>query len=86
MGEVRIASRQVTVNRQRLDVVISQHPAELFWRVDVSHPMGSSATGTALDADDNFLCRLARSAVAGEAPAWESLAHWGHRRINRPGL
>jgi hypothetical protein len=83
--EVLVASRGVTVNRQQLDVSISRHPAEEFWRVDVRHPVGSSATGTALDSDDNFLSYLVKSAVAGEGSAWESLAQWGQRRINRPG-
>lgn len=72
------------INHQRVDVVISQHADERFWRVDVRHPIGSATTGTALDGDDNFLCHLINSAVAGEGHAWESLAHWGHRRINRP--
>ncbi|HTW10844.1 MAG TPA: hypothetical protein VME46_25315 [Acidimicrobiales bacterium] len=81
MSEQLVASRGVMVNRQQLDVRISQHPDERFWRVDVRHPAGSATTGTTLD-DDNFLCRLILSAVAGEGYAWESLAHWGHRRIN----
>jgi hypothetical protein len=85
VGEKLVASRGVTVNRQRLDVSISQHADEQFWRVDVRHPVGSTTTGTALDGDDNFLCYLIKSAVAGEYTAWESLARWGHRRINRPG-
>jgi hypothetical protein len=84
MSEKLVASRGVTVNRQQLDVLISQHADERFWRVDVRHPVGSSTTGTALDGDDNFLCHLIKSAVAGEGAAWESLARWGHRRINRP--
>ena len=83
MSEQLVASRGVVVNRQELDVSISQHTAERFWRVDVRHPMGSATTGTTLDGD-NFMCDLIRSAVAGEGQAWESLAHWGHRRINRP--
>jgi hypothetical protein len=85
VGEKLVASRGVTVNRQELDVSISQHADEQFWRVDVRHPVGSHATGTALDGDDNFLCYLIKSAVAGEPHAWESLARWGHRRLNRPG-
>lgn len=85
MSEKLVATRGVTVNRQQLDVSISQHSDEAFWRVDVRHPFGSSATGTALDGDDNFLCYLIKSAVAGEGSAWESLARWGHRRINRQG-
>ena len=85
MTEKLVASRGVMVNRQRLHVSISQHLDEQFWRVDVRHPVGSSTTGTALDADDNFFCYLIKSAVAGEGSAWDSLAHWGHRRINRCG-
>lgn len=84
MNEQFVASRGVTVNRQQLDVSISQHVEEQFWRVDVRHPVGSATTGTAVDGDD-FFCHLIKSAVAGEGSAWESLAHWGSRRLNRPG-
>lgn len=83
--EKLVASRGVMVNRQRLDVSISQHLDEQFWRVDVRHPGGSSTTSTALDGDDNFFCYLVKSAMAGEGSAWDSLAHWGQRRINRTG-
>jgi len=84
VSEKLVASRGVTVNSQCLDVSISQHVDEQFWRVDVRHPVGSSATGTALDSDDNFLYYLIKSAVAGESSAWESLARWGHRRLDQP--
>ena len=83
MSERLVASRGVTVNHQDLEVSISQHTDEQFWRVAVRHPVGSSATGTAIDSDDNFLYHLIQSAVAGERSAWESLARWGHRRIDR---
>jgi hypothetical protein len=84
VSEKLVASRGVTVNSQLFDVAISQHADEQFWRVDVRHPVGPSATGTALDGDDNFLCYLIKSAVAGETSAWESLARWGHRRLHQP--
>jgi hypothetical protein len=84
VSEKLVASRGVTVNSQQLDVLISQHADEQFWRVDVRYPVGSSATGTALDGDDNFLCYLIKSAVAGETSAWESLARWGQRCMNPP--
>ena len=85
LGEKLVASRGARVDRQLLDVRISRHADEHFWRVDVSHPVGRAATGTALDGDENFLSRLASSAVAGEGSAWEDLARWGHRRLSRPG-
>jgi hypothetical protein len=85
MSEKLVASRGVTVNRQELAVSISQHSDEQFWRVQVRHPVGLGATGTVLDSDDDYFCGLVRSAVAGEGSAWESLAHWGSRRINRSG-
>ncbi len=84
MSEKLVASRDVTVNSQVFDVSISQHTDEQFWRVDVRRPVGSSATGTALDSDDNFLYYLIKSAVAGETSAWESLARWGHQRLDQP--
>lgn len=85
MSERLVATRGVQVNRQVLDVSISRHVDEQFWRVDVRHPIGSATTGTALEGDDNFMCHLIESAVAGEGTAWDSLAHWGHRRLTRPG-
>jgi hypothetical protein len=84
VSEELVASRGVTVNSQRFDVSISQHASERFWRVDVRHPVGSRATGTAINSDDNFLYYLIKSAVAGETTAWESLARWGHRRLRQP--
>ena len=84
MSEKLVASRGVTVNSQFFDVSISQHADERFWRVDVRRPVGSSATGTALDNDDNLLYYLIKSAVAGETSAWESLARWGHQRLHQP--
>ncbi|MGA3219057.1 MAG: hypothetical protein ABSE77_08275 [Acidimicrobiales bacterium] len=84
VGEKLVASRGVTVDRQHLDVSISQHADEQFWRVEVRHPVGPTSTRTALDGDDNFLCHLIRSAVAGEGSAWESLARLGHRHFSPP--
>jgi hypothetical protein len=83
VSEKLVARRGVTVNHQELEVSISQHTDEHFWRVAVRHPVGSSTTGTAISSDDNFLHHLCQSAVAGERSAWESLARWGHRRISR---
>ncbi|MGC8627756.1 MAG: hypothetical protein ACP5VR_09440 [Acidimicrobiales bacterium] len=83
MGEELVARRGVTVNDQELEVSISQHLDEHFWRVAVRHPCGVCTTGTAVNIDDNFLYHLCRSAVAGERSAWESLARWGHRRFSR---
>ena len=84
VGEKLVASREVTVDRRQLDVSISQHADEQFWRVDVRHPVGATSTRTVLDSDDNFLCHLIRSAVAGEGSAWESLARVGHRHFSPP--
>ena len=84
VSEKLVASRGVTVDRQQLDVSISQHADEQFWRVEVRHPVGATSTRTAVDSDDNFLCHLIRSAVAGEGSAWESLARVGHRRFSPP--
>lgn len=85
MNEELVASRGVKVGSQPLDVSISRHAAEQFWRMDVRHPVGASTTGSALEGDDSFLCHLVETAVAGEGTAWESLARWGHRRLTRPG-
>jgi len=84
VGEKLVASRAVTVDRRQLDVLISRHSDEEFWRVDVRHPVGPTSTRTALDGDDNYLCHLITSAVAGEGSAWESLARVGHRHFSPP--
>ena len=84
VGEKLVASRGVTVERQQLDVTISRHVDEQFWRVDVHHPVGPISTRTAVDDDDNFLCHLISSAVAGEGAAWESLARVGNRHFSPP--
>lgn len=84
MSERLVASQSVTVDRALLDVSISQPADEQFWPVDVRHPVGPTATRTALNSDDNFLCHLIRSAVAGEGSASESLARLGNRQFSPP--
>jgi hypothetical protein len=84
VSEKLVASRGVTVDRRLLGVSISQHADDQFWQVDVRHPVGPTATRTALDGDDNYLCHLIRSAVAGEGSAWESLARMGNRQFSPP--
>ena len=65
-----------------MDGAISQHAGAQGCRAGVRHHAGSSATGTALDSDDNFLRYQIKSAVACEGSAWESLAPWGQRWLN----
>jgi len=84
LSEKLVARKGVTVNHQELEVSVSRHPGERFWRVAVRHPVGPSATGTAITSDDYFLHHLCQSALGGESSAWESLARWGHRRMNHP--
>lgn len=81
-GEQLVAEQVVSIEQAgALTVRISQHPAEEFWRVDVSRdPAGQEGRKTTTVAPgDSFMMNLIEGAVSGEPAAWRHLAHWGRR-------
>jgi hypothetical protein len=67
-----------------LNVRISEHAAEQFWRVNVTVPAeaGTEASAT-VAAGESFLMHLIDRAVGGEEAAWRHLAAWGHDNLCR---
>ncbi|MGH9055081.1 MAG: hypothetical protein ACRDYY_04340 [Acidimicrobiales bacterium] len=89
-GEQLVAERVVEIHdNQTLNVRISQHAVEEFWRVDIqSLGLTRGTTTTTVGFGDNFLVHLIHDAIRGEQPAWRHLAEWGHANLARsaPGL
>lgn len=78
-NETVVAERRVQLTVDRLDVRISTHAAEGFWRVHVADSRATrQVSTTTVGGDDTFLWPLIRAAVNGDEPAWQHLAHWGH--------
>ena len=68
-----------------MNVRISEHTAECFWRLDVSNPSAHRATMTTTVSEaDSFLMHLINDAIGGQPAAWRSLAEWGHDNLSRP--
>lgn len=85
-GERLVAEQDVIVRDHHvMNVRIFEHPAESFWRLDVSNPaaLRASMTTTVSEAD-SFLMHLIHEAVSGQPTAWRQLAEWGHENLNRP--
>lgn len=85
-GERLVAEQDVIVrDHQVMNVRISEHPAESFWRLDVCNPsaLRASMTTTVSEAD-SFLMRLIHDAVGGQPAAWRQLAEWGRENLSRP--
>ena len=89
-GEQLVAEQHVSLDtRQTLNVRISQHTAEDFWRVQVSdsNPDRARRTiSTTVGGGDNFMMNLIEEAVSGRQAAWGHLAQWGHTCLTRPAL
>lgn len=85
-GEQLVAEQVVPLEQAgALTIRISQHPAEDFWRVDVSRDPADPAIGmtTTVAGGDSFMMNLIEGAVRGEPVAWRHLAHWGQDAIGR---
>lgn len=85
-GERLVAEQDVVIReRHIMNVRISEHEAESFWRLDVCDPEAPrmSMTTTVSEAD-SFLMHLMHDAAGGEPAAWRRLAEWGHERLIRP--
>ncbi len=84
--ETVIAERRIDLGADPLQVRISNHASEGFWRVQVHDPASArEVSTTTVDREDSFLWPLIRDAVAGDAPSWQHLAHWGHTAISGRG-
>lgn len=79
-----VAEQVVTMERDHaLTVRISQHPAEDFYRVDVTNQAGPArCMTTTVSPGDSFMMNLIEGAVSGEAVAWRHLAHWGQENLS----
>lgn len=89
-GEELVAEQDVVLrNDYLLNVRISEHPREEFWRVKVTVPaeQGTAASAT-VGAGESFLMHLIDRALGGEQTAWRHLAAWGHNNLCRsvPGV
>jgi hypothetical protein len=85
-SETIIAERRIAVGSDPLDVRISTHTTEGFWRVHVASPSSTrEVSTTTVDGDDSYLWALIRDAVAGHDPSWQHLAHWGHGAMTGRG-
>ncbi len=85
-SETVIAERRVDVGTDPLDVRISTHASEGFWRVHVASATSTrEVSTTTVDGDDSFLWPLIRDAVAGHDPSWQHLAHWGRGAMTGRG-
>lgn len=89
-GEIVVAEREVLLRDDYLlNVRVSEHPVEQFWRVKVTplSEQGTNASAT-VAAGESFLMHLIEQAVAGEETAWRHLAAWGHDNLCRsiPGV
>ncbi|MCU4186838.1 hypothetical protein K6U06_20905 [Acidiferrimicrobium sp. IK] len=87
--ETVIAERHIDLGTDPLHVLISTDTAEGFWRVQVQDPASTrEVSTTTMDGEDSFLWPLIRDALAGDAPSWQHLAHWGQGALSGrgPGL
>jgi hypothetical protein len=89
-GEIVVAENEVLLRDDYLlNVRISEHPGEQFWRVNVTVPseQGTAASAT-VGAGESFLTHLIDGAISGEETAWRHLAAWGHHNLCRsvPGV
>ena len=80
-----VAEQVVSLHEQHsMTVRITQHPAEEFWRVDVTNPaQGPGSMSTTVAAGDSFMMNLIQDAVGGQQVAWQHLAQWGHTNLTR---
>jgi hypothetical protein len=88
-GEDLVAERDVTIEEQQtLNVRISRHTEEKFWRVEVTSPARPGCTSATVADGESFLMNLIDDALRGSSGAWEHLALWGHGGQSRlaPGL
>ncbi|HVA75399.1 MAG TPA: hypothetical protein VNF71_12645 [Acidimicrobiales bacterium] len=85
-GERLIAEQDVVIRDHHvLNVRISEHMSESFWRLDVSNPAALRASmTTTVSETDSFLMHLINDAVSGQSAAWRQLAEWGHENLSRP--
>ncbi len=85
-GERLVAEQDVVVrDHHRMNVKISQHDEESFWRLDVTNPATRRTSMTTTVSEvDSFLMHLIHDAVSGEPSAWRRLAEWGHDNLSRP--
>ena len=85
-GERLVAEQDVVVRgHHTMNVRISQHDTESFWRLDVTNPAARRASMTTTVSEvDSFLMHLINDAVGGEPSAWRSLAEWGQDNLSRP--
>ena len=85
-GESLVAEQDVVVReRHVMNVRISEHAGESFWRLDVCDPEAPRASmTTTVGETDSFLMHLMRDAVGGEPAAWRQLAEWGYEKLSRP--
>ena len=85
-GERLVAERDVVVRGHHvMSVRISEHPAEGFWRLDLSNPAAHRATmTTTVSETDSFLMHLISDAVGGQPSAWRGLAECGQDHLSRP--
>ncbi|MGH9114785.1 MAG: hypothetical protein ACRDWW_03050 [Acidimicrobiales bacterium] len=84
-GEELVAERVVEIHdNQTLNVRISQHAADEFWRVDIQS-LGATrgTTTTTVGFGDSFLVHLIHDAVREEQAAWRHLAECGHANLAR---
>ena len=85
--EQLVAEQIVATERDHaLAVRISQHPAEDFYRVDVTSLAAPDlSTTTTVSPGDSFMMNLIEGAVSGEQVAWRHLAHWGQDNLSFAG-
>ena len=82
-NETLIAERRIALGADPLDIRITTDPSEGFWRVHVQDPSSArQVSTTTFDGEESFLWPLIRDAVAGNAPAWQHLAHWGRGSLS----
>ena len=81
-----MAQQDVVIRgRHVMNVRISEHADEGFWRLDVANPAARRATMTTTVSEaDSFLMHLISDAVGGQAAAWRGLAEWGQDNLSRP--
>lgn len=85
-GETLVAEKDITIHEQHtINVRISRHVEEQFWRVEVTAPERSSTSTTVSDGE-SFLMHLIEEALHGSSGAWDHLARWGHGAQRKPAL
>jgi hypothetical protein len=85
-GEQLIAERDVALHDQQVvNVRISQHADEEFWRVAfLASNSARRPVNITVGAGESFMMSLIQEAIGGQESAWKHLAQWGHSTPLKP--